>query len=54
VVIFRRSFLLRTNVLVSNTFSLVKIGVKGSEGKEKIIFEGKKKDLIDHLDYQLI
>jgi hypothetical protein len=28
--------------------------VKGSEGKEQIIFDGEKKDLIDQLDYQLI
>jgi len=31
VVIFRRSFRLRTNVFVSNGFSFVNVGVKGSE-----------------------
>ncbi len=54
VVIFRRFFLLRRNVLISNGFSLVRMGVQSSEWKEKIILEGEKKDLIDHLDYQLI
>jgi hypothetical protein len=54
VAIFRPYFLLRTNVLISNGFSLVRMGVKGSEGKERIISEGEKKDLIDQLDSQLI
>jgi hypothetical protein len=30
------------------------MGVKGSGGNETIILEGEKKDLIDHLDSQLI
>ncbi len=41
-------------MLISNGFPLVRMGVKGSEGKEQIIFDGEKKDLIHHLDYQLI
>lgn len=36
VVIFRRSFFLRTNVFVSNVLSLVDAGVEGSISKENI------------------
>jgi hypothetical protein len=30
------------------------MGMKGSAGNERIIFDGQKRDLIDQLDYQLI
>ncbi len=49
--VFCPFFLLSTNVLISNGFSLVRMGVKSSEGKERIISEGEKKDWIDQLDY---
>jgi hypothetical protein len=42
------------NLLTSNGFLLVTMGVKGSQRKAQIILEGEKKDWIDHLDYQLI